>query len=260
MSPWVERCRAAVADVKTVLEAMPTREQRERPLGRGMGGDVTVALDRAAEDAVLPHFDLPGTRIVSEEIGISGSGPTTVLVDPIDGSQNAERAIPYFALCIAVAEGDTFADVVFGYVYDFGTQEEWTASRGEGARLNGEPFAGAPKETIELLSLEATRASLVASELERLAPLTDRVRVMGAQAISFCHLAAGRTDAVCVLKPSRSVDFAAGALVVCERGFAIEAIDAPPLATHPLDLEPRSRLCAAANPALVAELAAALRR
>jgi myo-inositol-1(or 4)-monophosphatase len=259
MSPWLERCRAAVADVKTVLAEMPTRAERARPIGRGAGGDMTGALDKAAEEAVLAHFELEGVRVVSEEIGIRGEGQTTVLVDPIDGSQNAERAIPYFGLCIAVAEGETMDDVVFGYVYDFGANEEWTARRGGGAFVNGAELTGRPKDPIEFLSIEATRASLVAEQLPRLVPLTDRVRVMGAQALSFCHLAAGRTDAVVCLKPSRSVDFAASQLLIRERGFSILAIDGPPLAEHPLDLVGRSRICAAATGELTAAIAAALR-
>ena len=122
MSPWLELCRAAVADVKNVLRAMPTRDERERPVGRGKGGDMTAALDEAAERAVLAHFERPDVRIVSEEIGFKGEGAFTVVVDPIDGSQNAERAIPYFALCVAVAEGGrTMDDVVFGFVHDFGS-------------------------------------------------------------------------------------------------------------------------------------------
>src|SRR5262249_18711312 len=100
MSPWLELCRAAVADVKDVLRAMLTRDERERPVGRGKGGDMTVALDEAAERAVLAHLERPGVRIVSEEIGIKGDGAFTVVVDPIDGSHNAERAIPYFALSV----------------------------------------------------------------------------------------------------------------------------------------------------------------
>jgi myo-inositol-1(or 4)-monophosphatase len=259
VSPWLELCRAAVRDVEAVLAAMPTREERERPVGRGQGGDITAALDEAAERAVLAHFDRPDVRIVSEEIGIRGEGPLTVVVDPIDGSQNAERAIPYFALCVAVAEGPTMADVVFGFVHDFGSGEEWTAVRGGGAFLDGRPLVGRPKEEIEFLSIEATRAALVYEQLARLAPLTDRVRVMGAQAITFCHLAAGRTDAVVCLKPSRSVDFAAAQLLVRERGFAIVAIDGPPLPAIPLDLEARSRICAAGSDELASRIAAAVR-
>jgi myo-inositol-1(or 4)-monophosphatase len=259
MSPWLELCRAAVADVKVVLAEMPTREERERPIGLGKGGDITAALDEAAERAVLTHFERDDVRIISEEIGIKGEGAVTVLVDPIDGSQNAERAIPYFALCVAVAEGDTIDDVVFGFVYDFGANEEWTAVRGGGAFLNGEPLTGRPKDVIEFLSIEATRAALVLERLEKLAPLTDRVRVMGAQAITFCHLAAGRTDAVACLRPSRTVDFAAAQLLVRERGFSILAVDGPPLGSIPLDLVARSRICAAGNEELASQIAAALR-
>jgi myo-inositol-1(or 4)-monophosphatase len=259
LKPWLELCRAAVADVKVVLAEMPTRDERERPVGQGKGGDTTAAIDEVTESVVLPYFDRPGVRIVSEEIGIKGEGGVTVLVDPIDGSQNAERAIPYFALSVAVAEGDTIDDVLFGFVYDFGANEEWTAVRGGGAFLNGEPLTGRPKDFIEFLSIEATRAALVLDRLEHLAPLTDRVRIMGAQAITFCHLAAGRTDAVACLRPSRTVDFAAAQLLVRERGFSILAVDGPELGTIPLDLVPRSRICAAGSEELAWQIAAALR-
>jgi myo-inositol-1(or 4)-monophosphatase len=259
MNDWLERCRAAVRDVEAVLAGMPTREEREQPVGQGKGGDITAALDKAAEDVVLAHFDLPGVRIVSEEVGIRGDGDVTVVVDPIDGSQNAERAIPYFALSVAVAEGGTVDDVVFGFVHDFGSGEEWTALRGGGAFLDGKALTGRPKDEIEFLSLEATRAELVLDRLRHLAPLTDRVRVMGAQAITFCHLAAGRTDAVACLKPSRTVDMAASQLLVRERGFSILAVDGPPLPTIPLDLEARSRICAAGTPELAERIAAAVR-
>jgi myo-inositol-1(or 4)-monophosphatase len=258
LSPWLELCRASVADVKVVLAEMPTREERERVIGRGEGGDDTGALDEAAEAATLRHFEGADVRIVSEEVGFRGNGRFTVLVDPIDGSQNAERGIPYFCLCVAVAEGETIDDVFFGYVYDFGAQEEWYAVRGGGAFLDGKPLTGAPKDYIEMLSLEATRASLVGESLALLAPLTDRVRVMGAQALTYCHMAAGRTDAVVCLKPSRAVDFAAAQLIVRERGFAIELFDDPPIGAAPLDLKARSRVVAAGNEALCRRIVDAL--
>ena len=66
MSPWLDLCRAAVRDVEAVLASMPTREERERPVGRGQGGDITAALDEAAERVVLAHFDRPDVRIDRE--------------------------------------------------------------------------------------------------------------------------------------------------------------------------------------------------
>ena len=81
-----------------------------------------------------------------------------VVVDPIDGSLNAKRGIPFFSLSIAVADGRTMGDVHFGFVHDFGSGEEWVGRRGEGAWLNGEPLGGMrPKDAIEILVFEATR-------------------------------------------------------------------------------------------------------
>jgi myo-inositol-1(or 4)-monophosphatase len=244
--------------VKAVLAELPSRDERERPVGRGEGGDETSALDQAAEAATLRHFEREDVRIVSEEIGFRGDGRYTVVVDPIDGSHNAERGVPYFCLCVAVADGETIDDVFFGYVYDFGANEEWYAVRGGGAFLDDKPLTGAPKDEIEMLALEATKATLVHESLGVLAPLTDRVRVMGAQALSYCHLAAGRTDAVVCLKPSRAVDFAAAQLIVRERGFAIELFDAPPIDAAPLDLTARSRVVAAGNTELCRLIATTL--
>jgi myo-inositol-1(or 4)-monophosphatase len=69
---------------------------------------------------------------------------------------------------------------------------------------------------------------------------------MGSLALSLCHLAAGRLDAVCSLKPYRSVDVAAGQLLVRERGLAIANVDGDAgFEDAPLDLVPRSRIAAA---------------
>ena len=67
-----------------------------------------------------------------------GDHRVRVIIDPIDGSLNAKRGIPSYALSIAVADGETMADVAFGFVHDFGPGEQWWAWRGEGAWLDGE--------------------------------------------------------------------------------------------------------------------------
>ena len=160
MTDWLGICRAARDDVDTVLARMPTRAQREPKVGEGEGGDDTTAVDAAAEKAILNRFRGEDVRIVSEEVGIEGDGRWTVVVDPIDGSLNAKRGIPFFSLSIAIADGESMRDVVLGYVYDFGSGEEWVARRGEGVELNGEPLrAEPPRERIEILSFEATLTS-----------------------------------------------------------------------------------------------------
>ena len=195
----------------------------------------------------------------SESASYGAGGPTRVVVDPIDGSVNCKRGIPFFSMSLAVAEGPTMDDVVFAFVYDFGAREEWIAERGRGVLLDGVPLvAPAPKEPVEILSLEGTTTDYIAESAPAMRGVAQRLRVMGSLALSLCHLAAGRVDAVCSLKPARSIDIAAAQLAVRERGYAIELFEDPPFGTALLDLGQRSRVVAGATPAVCAQLAAAL--
>jgi myo-inositol-1(or 4)-monophosphatase len=260
---WLDTCRAAVADAQRVLAELPTRAEREPVLRVGSGGDDTTAVDDAVEGAVLARLEelVDDYTLVSEEAGevVKGDGRPWLVLDPIDGSLNAKRGVPHYCLSLAVADGPTMGDVVFGYVYDLGSGEEWTARRGEGAWLGGELLGSVrPKEKIELLAFEATLTSSIAEKAANVVGLAYRLRVMGSLALALCNLAAGRIDGVCSLKGARSVDIAAAQLLVREVGLAIDLFEHPPLEAAPLDLEARSRVVAAATPELCAKLAAAL--
>jgi myo-inositol-1(or 4)-monophosphatase len=260
LTDWLELCRAAAADVRGVLAELPTRVEREPVQRRGEGGDDTTAIDEAAERVVLDHFRPLGVSIVSEEVGLVAGSSTVVVVDPIDGSLNAKRELPFFAVSIAVADGPTMGDVRFGYVYDFGSGEEWIGTRGGGATVNGEPLGGIrPKERIEILAFEATRSELIARDAPKVVDLAYRLRIMGSLALSLCQLAAGRIDAVCSLKGARAVDIAAAQLLVREVGYPIALFDDPrSFDEAELDLEGRSRVAAAGNVELCRQLAHAL--
>src|SRR3954468_20865844 len=142
---WLGGCRRASAAISAMLADRPTIAERVKETGtRGEGGDRTLLIDEAAEEAVFAelqrlHDDGARFTAVSEERGIVdfGSPDVQVVIDPIDGSVNAKRGLPHFALSVAVAEGTTMADVVFGFVRDFGPEEEWVAWRGQGAELDG---------------------------------------------------------------------------------------------------------------------------
>src|SRR5919202_4721659 len=140
---WLAACRRASAAIREMLADRPTIAERVKETGtRGEGGDRTLLIDEAAEDVVfaeLRGLHDAGARFtaVSEERGLVdfGSSEVRVVIDPIDGSVNAKRGLPHFALSVAVAEGTTMDDVVFGFVQDFGPDEEWVAWRGKGAEL-----------------------------------------------------------------------------------------------------------------------------
>jgi myo-inositol-1(or 4)-monophosphatase len=263
VTPWLELCRAAAADIRAVLEELPTRDEREPVLATGVGGDETTAIDEAAERAVVArleqlHREGYDFLLVSEELGerAFGESQTRVVVDPIDGSVNAKRGLRHFCLSVGVAEGASMGDVVFGYVYDFGSGEEWTATRGGGAQLDGKTLGGVrPKDKVELLVLEGTLSTFVAEKAEALAAYAQRFRIMGSLALSFCQLAAGRVDAVCSLRDARAVDIAAAQLVVRECGIPLAFADAGSWDVAALDTAPRSLVVAAATEELRDRLA-----
>ncbi|HET8742335.1 MAG TPA: inositol monophosphatase family protein [Gaiella sp.] len=264
MTDWLAFSRACVSDLEAVFANLPTRIEREPVLRAGEGGDDTTAVDAAAEAAIVARLEELGVdlTLVSEELGtrtFGRGGDLRVVVDPIDGSVNAKRGIPFFSFSLAVADGPAMDHVSFGFVHDFGSGEEWVADRGGGTMLGGALLeAPAPKDTIEILALEGTTTAAIADAVPALRGVAKRLRVMGSLALSLCHLAAGRVDAVCCLKPARSVDVAAAQLLVRERGYAIELFEDPPFSAAPLDLGQRSRVVAAATPELCAQLATAL--
>jgi myo-inositol-1(or 4)-monophosphatase len=260
---WLELCRAAAADIRSVLDELPTRSEREPVLARGVGGDDTTAIDEAAERAVVARLEELHSQgheflLVSEELGerAFGDSPTRVVVDPIDGSVNAKRGLRHFCLSVGVSEGPSMGDVVFGYVYDFGSGEEWTATRGAGAHLDGRALGGVrPKDEVEILVMEGTLSASVADKAEALVGYAHRFRIMGSLALSLCQLAAGRVDAVCSLRAARAVDIAAAQLVVRECRLPIAFADAAPWDAAPLDTAPRSLVVAAPSEELRDRLA-----
>ncbi len=264
MTDWLAFCRACVTDLEAVFASLPTRAEREPVLRTGEGGDDTTAVDAAAEAAIVARLEELGVdlTLVSEELGartFGSGGELRVVVDPIDGSVNAKRGIPFFSLSVAVADGPAMEDVSFGFVHDFGSGEEWVAERGAGAFLGGARLEGpGPKDAVEILALEGTTTAAIADAVPGLRGVAKRLRVMGSLALSLCHLAAGRVDAVCCLKPARSIDIAAAQLLVRERGCAIELFEDPPFLAAPLDLGQRSRVVAASTPELCARIAEAL--
>jgi myo-inositol-1(or 4)-monophosphatase len=269
---WLGACHGAVAGLRDVLRAHPGTHQRAVETGdRGEGGDRTLVIDEGAEHAVFAQLDAlhaAGHRFtaVSEErgevdYGGAGGDGVRVVIDPIDGSLNAKRLLPHYALSIAVADGPTMADVAFAYVYDFGAGEEWTATRGEGAQLDGVPLdpslpeRRAPDGRLELLGIEQADPRQVAASMEELQAVARRLRVIGAIAVTLCQVAAARLDGMVSLLNCRAVDAAAAQLIVREAGghVAFPRCDDP--LSAPLDVAARSPVVAARSAETLTALA-----
>jgi myo-inositol-1(or 4)-monophosphatase len=259
---WLGACRRSVTAIRSMLGEHPTIADRVRETGtRGEGGDRTLLIDQAAEDVVFGELEKlhdRGARFkaISEERGVVdfGSDDVLVVIDPIDGSTNAKRGLPHFALSLAVAYGHTMADVEFGFVQDFGPREEWVAWRGRGAQLDGvrlDPTLGERRTRdgkLEVIGVESADPRWVMQSVDALAEAAHRMRAIGAIAVSLCQVAAARFDAMASLKRSRAVDAAAAQLIVREAGGLVSFIAYDDPLGAPLDLEPRSPVIAARTP------------
>lgn len=267
---WLDIAREAAAAAAKAVDAYPHGERDAYTGTTGAGGDRTLAIDAAAEDAIIAVLErhaaggLPST-VISEERGEVDLGAPLprLLVDPIDGSLNAGRGPGHHAVSIAVASGPSIADVEVGYILDLSTGQEWWATRDGGAFLDGRRLATQDERRgrdgkLELLAIEAADPMLIAPALPVLTDEVRRLRCLGAIALGLCHLAGGAVDAMLTLGPCRPVDAAAAQLLVLETGGILEWGPGEPLSAVPLDCAPRTALVAGRTPASLAALRGAV--
>ena len=265
---WLGACRHAVEGLERMLADSPTTAERARETGsRGEGGDRTLLIDASAERLVLDELQAlheAGHRFtaLSEERGEIdfGDSAVRVIIDPIDGSVNAKRGLPHHALSVAVAAGETMADVHFAYVFDFGPREEWWARRGEGAWCNGRRLDGSlgvrrsRDGKLEVIGIESADPRWVAQSIDGLEAAAHRLRALGTIAVSLCQVADARFDGMLSLKRSRGVDAAAGQLIVREAGGHVSFPRCAEPLGAPLDAQPSSPVVAARTAAALREL------
>lgn len=254
---WIGAFRRAAAVQREILDEVRGIAARTEYDGIGEGGDAALVIDRRSEDAVFAELDLIAqaglafTAISEErgEIDFNGGSETRVVIDPIDGSMNARRTMPTHALSVAVAEGPTMADVELAYVHDFGSGEEFTARRGEGAKLGERPIraAGPEGHGLEVVGLESAKPAWVAPIIEALRDEVHRLRVVGTIAMTMAYVGCGRMDAMASARSCRSVDAAASQLIVREAGGLV-AFEGFKLDQASLDLDARYRVAAATEP------------
>lgn len=197
---------------------------RHAPLERSVKAprDIVTNGDYAAQEAVIGHIKarFPDHAVISEEGSAAGASGYRWIVDPIDGTTNYYRGLPFFSVAVALARGD---DILAGAVYDPSRDEMFAAARGAGAYLNGTPIAAAATETLIECAfglglpydVDSVRRQL--SVALQVVPRCACMRTLGSAALALCYIACGRLDAY--LHPYlHPWDAAAGALILREAG------------------------------------------
>ncbi len=203
--------------------------------------DVDRDAERAIVEVLLERF--PDHEILAEEsatdAGVPGPGDADVagpgdairwIIDPLDGTTNWLHGYPEYAVSIAAVDG---AGQRVALVLNSATGERFTAVRGRGSRLDGQPIQASSIHQLRL-ALVGTgfpfkRLDLLPRYLrsfQRVLEATSGVRRGGAAALDLCNVACGRLDAFWEfwLLPW---DFAAGLLIIREAGGVAESFPPP---------------------------------
>ncbi len=207
--------------------------------------------DLAADDAAVGVIERAGLGVMSEESGLHGADRSIVVVlDPVDGSTNASRGLPWYATSLCAVDGD---GARVALVVDQASGARFEAVRGAGARVDGVAL-----RPTDCRRLDDAIVGLSGYPPERFG--WKQFRALGAAALDLCAVAAGRLDAFVDCSPSAhgSWDYLGGLLVCQEAGAVVADAFGRPLLT--LDHDARRTPVAAATPELLAEALGARRR
>ncbi len=189
--------------------------------------DFVSEVDRAAEREVIYHLKkaYPDHAFLGEESGETGDANSEYrwIIDPLDGTTNFVRGIPHFCVSIAC---EYRGQIEHAVVLDPIRGEEFTASRGRGAQLNGRRIRVSARKSLDgalvgtgILHKARCEEYIPAymKALQEVAEKTAGIRRAGSAALDLAYVAAGRLDAYWELK-LKPWDIAAGSLLVREAG------------------------------------------
>lgn len=223
-------------------------------IGIGADGTVTKYIDKIAEDAAIHLIDKSKIKvnILSEEVGfLDRRGKFTFVLDPIDGTRNAYRGIPFYSVSLAIGK-KTMSDVGYGIVKNIPTGDIFTAEKDHGAFFNKKRI-GVPdvpdKELLSSLALGKNFDKLTITLAKK-----DKVRSLGSSSLEMCMVALGALDFYAVGKEYiRVVDIAASSLILREAGGVVTNIFGEEL-DMPFTLDERSSVVAACSEELIKKI------
>ena len=208
-------------------------EEASQKVSKGAGGDISMQIDLLAEQVLVDSLEKASIDIllISEELGEKFIGnkeqaiknKNVLIVDPIDGSNNAARGIPYCSVSIAYAIGDNVKDIKKAVILNLITKDIFWAVRGEGAYWNDERIHVSNLDISDhcFVELDVSKKHMF-KNIDFIRPILAKfykVRILGSSALTLCQIAKGSIDAFINLRDSsRLVDVAAGILILQEAG------------------------------------------
>jgi fructose-1,6-bisphosphatase/inositol monophosphatase family enzyme len=226
------------------INSLVFKEERTGYTGMGADGTLTSRLDKLCEDAIInrvEELDLP-FNIVSEEVGMMDRKyQKNLVIDPLDGTYNAENQIPAYSMSVAIMENN-FDTLQEALVFNLATKNYFYAEKGKGAYRN---------QTKLEKTTQRTGASVIYSLRGENVPDflregINRRRILGCASLEMGFVSNNSIDYVAYIgkeKELRNVDIAAGVLLVRETGGFVLDQNLKPLNMN-LDVRERKNMIA----------------
>ena len=225
MHPILNIALRAARDASDMIVQAVARPDRVKVFEKGPN-DFVTDIDQAVEKTLIHHIHkaYPEHSFLCEESGFTEGGDknTVWIIDPIDGTRNFILGFPHFCISIACVQNGA---VQHALIVDPVRGDEFAATRGAGARLNGTRIRVGGKHNLENATLSLSCAGLKNYEgqlrlQEKLMGRIGGLRFTGSAALDLAYVAAGRLDAGW-MAGIQQWDVAAGILLVREAGGLI---------------------------------------
>jgi len=219
--------------VKTNFDKIKLNKDFSKKIEKGYGGDITMFFDKYIEDIIIENIQNYVSKILTEERGIISfnNGKVFAVIDPVDGSINTSRNLPFCASSIALFKGNKFKDIFASGILDLVTGEIFLCD-GKNVYLND--------KTVYISDTQDLKNALVSIEFRTTNEIDDKslkiignlvksiryIRFFGAIALEIAYVASGRLDAFIVPFPRvRFLDVCAGLFMVKTAGGFVEIIN-----------------------------------
>jgi myo-inositol-1(or 4)-monophosphatase len=220
MVEWESVLHDAAERVQDVRDRLVASQGGTEKMGEGASGDITMRVDKEAEEEIVEVVKQKGdVRFVAEEHGESGPADArwTVVVDPIDGSSNFERGVPFYCTSIAVLEGRSLDDATHALVRNLVNGDTYYSEKSGYSTKNGAAIKTTDLTDLReaTLGIDISRTTLpVVKSMNGLISSIKRQMHFGANALEMCFFAEGRLDGVVDVRGrTRVVDVAAAHLI-----------------------------------------------
>jgi len=241
--------------VERVVRESARSPHRADVVAMGASGTPTEELDRLAEHEILSALDEEKVdwNVVSEEVGVvDRGGSRTLVIDPIDGTANAVRNLPFSTVSLALGS-ETLGGVELGLVRDLNRGTTYWAARGEGAYRDGRRIrtrAWPGKGEVVFVNLSKFSSPRSASLVGR----ARRVRSLGCASLEMALVAEGAGDAYVFenaeeARNLRATDIAAAYRILLEAGGGASDAQGRTLEDLPLGVVRRTTVVAWGDPA-----------